>query len=337
MDPEAVTRLNDLVELMTDKTYGAQGPILAKRRYVYASYVDEVVCVIDAGGRKYVHSNHLYSPAALTDPSGTVIERYRYDAYGRRTVTNAAGVSRLASSYAFQRGFTGYYLDDESGLYYARARMYSPGLGRFVNRDPHRENDLQPRAMEGYQDGMSLYGGYFAPNGVDPTGENCCFIFVQSRVVALGLRHLRIVFACIPSYWGVAELIPPSGHPNGPRGAGRIPGSMVYISSPSMAPRGDVEHRTEAQYAFSDCKPCDCIKSVAAQFAGDASRPTQPGEYSLLPGPNSNTFVAAVLSQCGLPAGPFSATPGAGMGQDPDRYRDPPPNHNPPWQNRGRR
>jgi len=163
----------------TDATYEAALPLVATRTYVYASYLDEVVCVVDAGGRKYVHSNHLYSPAALTDPSGAVIERYRYDAYGRRTVTNAAGVSRLASSYAFQRGFTGYHLDAESGLYYARARMYSPGLGRFVSRDILEM--MHPKFGQitmgaNYSDGYSLYAGYFAPNHADPSGHSKCCV-----------------------------------------------------------------------------------------------------------------------------------------------------------------
>jgi len=168
MDPEAVTRLNDLVELMTDKTYGAQGPILAKRRYVYASYVDEPVMMVSGVGTKhYFHQNHLYSVAAMTSSTGAVVERYRYDAYGKRTVTNAAGTPIAASTIGQQRGFTGYYLDAETGLYYARARMYSAGLGRFISRDPM-----------GYVDGPCLYAAHFAPNHLDSSGtqstNSCC-------------------------------------------------------------------------------------------------------------------------------------------------------------------
>jgi len=130
--------------------------------------VDEVLAVVSGTTRTYVHSNHLYSPAALTSSTGAVVERYRYDAYGMRTVTNAAGVPRTpnASQHGFQRGFTGYHLDEETGLYYARARMYSPGLGRFIGRDP-----------KGYVDGMGLYSGYFVPNALDPDGTKtagCC-------------------------------------------------------------------------------------------------------------------------------------------------------------------
>ncbi len=58
-----------------------------------------------------------------------------------------------------QIGFTGRYLDKETGLYYFRARYYSGTLGRFIGRDPL-----------GYVDGHHLYMAYFAPNFVDPQG-----------------------------------------------------------------------------------------------------------------------------------------------------------------------
>lgn len=56
-------------------------------------------------------------------------------------------------------GFTGYITDSETGLCFARTRMYSPTLGRFVGRD----------ALT-YAEGYSLYLAYFVPRGVDPLG-----------------------------------------------------------------------------------------------------------------------------------------------------------------------
>jgi len=83
-----------------------------------------------------------------------VVERYSYTAFGERTVLG--GYSNTTSRIGFNHGFTG--LRDESGLLFARNRYFSPELGRFISRDP-----------AGYVDGMGLYAGYFAPNGLDPT------------------------------------------------------------------------------------------------------------------------------------------------------------------------
>jgi len=40
----------------------------------------------------------------------------------------------------WNRGFTGYIADGETGLLHARARQFSPELGRFIGRDPVRKN-----------------------------------------------------------------------------------------------------------------------------------------------------------------------------------------------------
>jgi RHS repeat-associated protein len=83
-----------------------------------------------------VHRNHLYSPAALTDSKRAVVERYAYDAYGTRIIRSGSGTALSATTVGFERGFTGYAIDRETGLHYARARMYSSSLGRFISRDP---------------------------------------------------------------------------------------------------------------------------------------------------------------------------------------------------------
>lgn len=191
------------------------------REYVYGSYVDEVVAYRRIQGTTssvyYPQYNHLYSVAAVTDGAGVVVERFTYDAYGRQTATVEAG--QVASG--FGRGFTGYIADNESGLLYARARMYSPTLGRFISRDPWMLVPLTgrtvevkglygtkasyywgPNAKDGYHDGYGLYGAYFVPNRSDPTGEICwpwaCYF--SACMMSMGVP--------VPSSWytGAAAL-----------------------------------------------------------------------------------------------------------------------------------
>jgi len=129
--------------------------------YVFGTYIDEVLCMQKADSTRYYYStNDLYSVYALTDSTGTVVERYMFDPYGKVTVLEPDGVTvRAESAYGNPLTFTGRRLDGETGLMYFRVRMYHAGLGRFVSRDPI-----------GYVDGMGLYGAYFVPFAVDPSG-----------------------------------------------------------------------------------------------------------------------------------------------------------------------
>jgi len=145
--------------------------------HVYGNYIDEVLTMNRGGQTYYYHQNSLWSVEAITDVTGAAVERYSYDAYGQASVFTGSGTpippnawgtphSAIGNSYTF----TGRQLDEESGLYFYRARYYDAAKGRFVQRDPVR-----------YVDGMNLYAAYFVPNATDPFGlavdvPCCCSI-----------------------------------------------------------------------------------------------------------------------------------------------------------------
>lgn len=88
----------------------------------------EPLARIEADGTiRYYHKDALGSVIALTTENGQLATVYSYDPFGNVTV------SGMASDNPFQ--YTGRE-NDNTGLYYYRARYYSPELQRFISEDP---------------------------------------------------------------------------------------------------------------------------------------------------------------------------------------------------------
>ena len=88
-----------------------------------------------------------FNPAAITDQSGNVLERYAFSAFGVRRVLAPDFTPRADSLYGIAFAFQGQFLDSESGLYNYGYRYYSPHLGRWTCKDPIGE-----------EGGLNLYG-----------------------------------------------------------------------------------------------------------------------------------------------------------------------------------
>ena len=100
----------------------------------------------------YYHYDALGSVVALSNNSGVVAESYSYDVFGQPGGTGSVGNPYF---------FTGRRYDDETALYYYRARYYNPDIGRFLQTDPI-----------GYSGGLNLYTycGNNPLNWIDPYG-----------------------------------------------------------------------------------------------------------------------------------------------------------------------
>lgn len=96
-------------------------------RYVYGTALDDVLIKVASGGAlTYYSHNHQGSVVALADSSGTATNRYKYSPWGESP--SLSGTTH---------GFTGQRFESESGLYYMKARYYSPANGgRFLQPDP---------------------------------------------------------------------------------------------------------------------------------------------------------------------------------------------------------
>lgn len=90
------------------------------------------------------HFNIQGSTVALTDSSGKVTDSYAYDSFG--VMGNSDGASPQPFRYLGQYGI----VDDSTGLLYARARYFSPQLGRFLSKDPITGNDSDCQSLNRY-------------------------------------------------------------------------------------------------------------------------------------------------------------------------------------------
>lgn len=94
----------------------------------------------------YLNDANMNVTAVADASTGSVVERYVYEAYGQVSYFDGSWNSQATSSYDNRILYCGYSYNYETGLYHVRHREYSPALGRWIQRDPL-----------GYVDGMGLY------------------------------------------------------------------------------------------------------------------------------------------------------------------------------------
>ncbi len=120
-----------------------------------------MVRIASAGGVEtvtYTHTDHLGSPVASTNASGTLLWREDYTPFGEARQRPAANDN--------DEGYTGHIADSDTGIVYMQARYYDPAIGRFLSQDPVGFAEGGPAFLNRY-----AYVGNDPLNATDPGGE----------------------------------------------------------------------------------------------------------------------------------------------------------------------
>lgn len=114
--------------------YDAAGTTVL-RKYVHGPGTDEPIVWYEGTGtaaKNWLYADHLGSIVATANGTGASTGTYTYGPYGEPNTTTG-----------IRFRYTGQQLIAELGLYYYKARFYSPTLGRFLQTDPIGDKDDQ--------------------------------------------------------------------------------------------------------------------------------------------------------------------------------------------------
>ncbi len=143
--------------------YDINGNLL--ERYIHGDGVDDPLVWFHGPGtsdERFFIKDYHGSVIGYTDGAGNLTQLYKYGPYGEpKNISNGTDFTGARFRY------TGQTVIPEAGLYYYKARVYDPIMGRFLQTDPI-----------GSKDDLDLYA-YTADDPVnrsDPTGTQCAIV-----------------------------------------------------------------------------------------------------------------------------------------------------------------
>jgi RHS repeat-associated protein len=107
--------------------------------------------------RRWLWEDPIGSGVHVTDDRGAFVHQRAFEPFGDLFKERTTEVT--------ERSFAGHRFEDNSGLYYMRARWYDPVVGRFLATDPVVRSSGSPQSINAYS-----YVENNPINRVDPTG-----------------------------------------------------------------------------------------------------------------------------------------------------------------------
>ncbi len=150
----------------------------------------------------YLLKDHLGSLAAIADANGNVIERYSYDAWGKRRDADTWDDLDGATDVSYVRGFTGHEHLELFALVNMNGRMYDPVLGRFLSADPYTQAPDFTQGLNRYSYVFNNPLSFTDPSGYITIGQVAGTVLQIGITAALSATPLAPVAPFIAGFLG---------------------------------------------------------------------------------------------------------------------------------------
>jgi RHS repeat-associated protein len=146
-------------------TYDSNGNLIKQSNGLEFLYDHSGVFAVKYNNATYFYRKNAQNDIiALLDNNGTVVVKYKYDAWGKCVVDASTTNTTLANLNPFR--YRSYYFDTETGFYFLKTRYYDPEIGRFMTIDDLAY--LDPDSINGLN--LYAYCGNNPVMGYDPNG-----------------------------------------------------------------------------------------------------------------------------------------------------------------------
>ena len=170
---------------------------------------DGNVAGMEEEGRDHFYfQDDLGSPMRLTDEAGRSEEAYGFDEFGNNIRTAKDIFQDSMQSF----GFTGYQMDSAGGLYFAQARRYDAGAGRFVSEDFLKGHIAVPYTMNHYSYCWNRPMDLVDLNGKFPSWRDLKkfwnkYIYGEEYVISVSTVEVTGRDIGLGTYWGRTDDI----------------------------------------------------------------------------------------------------------------------------------
>ncbi len=150
------------------------------------------------GATYYYLTNTHGDVMEILDESGKTVNRYKYDEWGNAI----EAVETIENPIRF----AGEYFDEETGLYYLRARYYDPSLARFISKDSYEGQVTNPQSLNQYTYCDNNPVMFVDPTGHDPEDHGDKYINIDPGTIISIMDLTPIGWAIIAAELKGAKL-----------------------------------------------------------------------------------------------------------------------------------